>query len=322
MSRDCRALTVVALLWGLFWSPESAPAQEPLSTGGQSATVARGEVLVGLGGCKSCHTGEGTAPFAGGHAIQTTFGTFYGTNITPHPTAGIGAWSDADFLRAMRHGRAPDGRRYWPAFPYASYTQMHDEDLLAIKAFLFSVPPDPRPNQRAVVKPLYRPGVVRWAWQRLYLRPGPVKPEPEKSEPWLLGRYLTETVGHCGECHTPRDGWGGLKQTQAFAGTRYDLEGRVAPNLTPHASGLDDWDEAAWLEFLASGMSPDGDMVGGQMAAVVEHGTARLSDEERRAITLYFLSLPPRPSGVKPRARSGKQEQTPSPTKEASDDDE
>jgi mono/diheme cytochrome c family protein len=131
---------VAALLLWLAVAPSEARAQD----------VARGEYLAQAGGCLGCHVEAraGATPFAGGRALKSPFGTFFGPNITPHPEAGIGRWTEADFRRAMRDGKRPDGSRYFPAFPYVAFTRISDADLRDLWAYLRSLPPSPQPNGR------------------------------------------------------------------------------------------------------------------------------------------------------------------------------
>lgn len=272
----------------------SVDAPKGVAAASTTEKLERGKRLVGLAQCQACHTADGddAVPFAGGHAIKTSFGTFYGSNLTPDPKHGIGTWSDATFIRAMRNGRAPDGHRYWPAFPYGSYAGMTDDDLLAIKAWLLTLPPSSRVNQPHQVSSAYRPGIVRAYWQWRYLKPGPLKPDPAQSELWNRGRYLAETVGHCGECHTPRNGTGGLIASRAYHGAPYGSRGRMAPDLTPSEGALAEWAASDWETFFTSGMDPEGDTVGGHMYRIVDEGTSKLPEADRQALATYFLSLP------------------------------
>lgn len=270
----------------LLTAAASAVAGEP---GGDAA---RGEVLAGLGGCAACHTADDGAPYAGGHAVVTRFGTFYGSNLTPDPEHGLGRWSFADFVRAMREGLAPDGHAYWPAFPYPAFTGSSDADLVDLWAYLRTLPPDSSPDRPHAVRPLYdRPSSLA-LWRSLGFRPGPWTDDPERDDAWNRGAYLVRTIGHCGECHTPRGGVGVPRRGRELAGS----DDPRAPNLTPHADGLGDWTEGDLVDFLESGMTPEGDVVGGHMGRVVELGTAQLTDADRAAIAAYLRAVPARPS--------------------------
>ncbi|ROR35193.1 c-type cytochrome [Inmirania thermothiophila] len=261
---------------------------------GAADAVARGAYLVRAAGCKACHTAEGGPAFAGGRALETPFGTFHTPNITPDPETGIGRWSDRDFVRALREGLAPDGSHYYPAFPYTSYTGIRDEDLLAIKAYLFSLPPVRRPNRPHA---LPFPVSQRWLlgpWKRLFFEPGPLVDDPSRPAWWNRGRYLVRALGHCGECHSPRNLAGAMDEDRFLAGNPDGPEGEVVPNITPdRETGIGRWRVGDLVEVLRSGMLPDGDFVGGAMGEVIDEGTSHLTDADLEAIARYLLSLPP-----------------------------
>ncbi|MGD8347443.1 MAG: cytochrome c [Lysobacterales bacterium] len=253
--------------------------------------IANGERLFHAGGCASCH-GE---DLAGGLELNTEFGTFRVPNITPHPEAGIGNWSDVDLANAMLHGVSPEGRHYYPAFPYASYTRMEPGDIVDLRAYLdeFEARPD-----RSAGHELAFPFNLRRAigfWKLLYLRQRPVISAEELGEHARRGRYLVEAVGHCGECHTPRGLLGGLDQERWLSGAANpDGEGRV-PNITPHPDGLAEWSVADIAYYLESGFTPDFDTVGGSMVEVQEN-FARLPREDLEAVAEYLKAVPARAS--------------------------
>lgn len=255
----------------------------------EDVTVERGEYLVRAGGCISCHSAGEGKPFAGGVALESPFGTFHAPNITPDPATGIGGWSDEDFVRAFRHGVSPDGDFYYPAFPYTFYTGISDTDLLAIKAYLDSLDPVEQPNRphELVWYAGFRPGLR--LWNALYLDTDPAPGDRDR------GAYLVENLGHCAACHSPRDILGGIVEDRRFAGTSDGPDGEMVPNITPHGDGIGDWSAGDIEFFLELGMTPDGDFVGGKMAAVVEDNTGQLSAEDRAAIARYLLELPARP---------------------------
>ena len=148
---------------------------------------------------------------AGGRGIQTPFGIFYGSNITPHPEAGIGRWSDEDFVRAMTLGEAPDGSHYFPVFPYTSFRLMTETDLLHLKDYLFSLPASPKVNREHEVPFPFNLRPPLFFWKLMFLEKGSFEKDPSKSELWNRGAYLSNALAHCGECHTPRNLLGGLK---------------------------------------------------------------------------------------------------------------
>ena len=172
------------------------------------------------GGCVACHTEDrkDAAIFAGGRALKTPFGTFYGPNLTPHPEAGIGRWTETDFVRAMRHGIRPDGAHYYPAFPYPSFTKIRDDDLADLWAYLRTLAPSARPNQAHDLRWPFRWRTLIAAWNWLFLTPGPMASDSRRPPAVDRGAYLVEALGHCGECHTPRNLLGAPKKDRALAG--------------------------------------------------------------------------------------------------------
>jgi mono/diheme cytochrome c family protein len=257
--------------------------------------AARGAYLANAADCTSCHTDRehGGRPYAGGRAIPTPFGTFYSPNITPDPETGIGRWSDAQFLRALRFGVGPDGRNYYPAFPYTSFTRITDEDVLAIKAYLFSLPPVRQTDRPQALSFPYswRPLLTLWKW--LYFRSGPFRPDPAKSATFNRGAYLVNALAHCGECHTPRNWLGAMEQDRFLAGTPAGPGGKTVPNITSDPrSGIGKWSVDDIATLLKTGEKPDGDFIGGAMGEVVD-STARLTDADRHAIAVYIHSVPP-----------------------------
>jgi len=256
-----------------------------------AADPKRGEYLVRAGGCLGCHTEEtkGATPFAGGRTLKTPFGTFYGPNITPHPEAGIGRWTEADFIRAMRQGRRPDGANYFPVFPYPSYTRIADDDLRDLWAYLRTLAPSGRANEQHNVRwPFgFRFLVTFWKW--LYFTPGAFVAAPGASPSVNRGAYLVQALGHCGECHTPRNFLGGPVGGRYLAGGR-SSDGRSAPNLTP--AGLGTWSETQLKELLVNGVTPDDDTVAESMAEVVRNTTSQLTPPDLAAMIAYLRALP------------------------------
>jgi mono/diheme cytochrome c family protein len=256
------------------------------------------------GGC-TCHTnypGEGkdAPPLAGGRALETPFGVFYSTNITPDPETGIGAWSDADFVRAMREGLSPEGEHYFPVFPYPSFSGLRDGDLVELKAYLDSLPAIRRLN-KAPDAPFpfsWRATIAGWKWMNF--DPRFVEIDPAQSEQWNRGRYLVDAAAHCGECHTPRTLSGGLDRSLWLAGSRDGPEGELAPNITPDSrTGIGDWSRADLVWYLQTGIKPDGDDTQGLMAEVIKHGYSKRPGEDLRAIADYLRTIPAIPNEVR-----------------------
>jgi mono/diheme cytochrome c family protein len=251
------------------------------------------------GGCAACHAAEdaeGEARFllGGGLALGTPFGTFYAPNISPHPDDGIGGWSDLDFINAMMRGISPEGRHYYPAFPYPSYARMRVENVLDLKAFMDTLPPVASETGEHDLAFPYNLRRGLGLWKRLYLEGGPVVALPDASEAVRLGQYLVEGPGHCGECHTLRDPTGGVRADQWLAGAPSPDGDGVIPNITPHGDGIGDWSQSDIAYALESGFTPDFDSFGGAMVDVQEN-LAELPASDREAIAAYLKAIPPLP---------------------------
>jgi mono/diheme cytochrome c family protein len=266
----------------------AAAASEP-----SEETIARGKALVEAGDCAGCHTADPAKPFAGGKRIDTPFGGIFAPNLTPDRDTGIGGWSDADFTRALRFGIAPDGSRYYPAFPYPYFTRMTKDDMLAIRAFLGTLGPVANRNKPPELRwPLnYR--VVMRVWNYLFFKPGLFEPDQSRSAEWNRGGYLVTGLGHCGACHTPKNAFGADKREAAFAGSLVD--GWLAPRLDGAVrSGLKSWSVEDIAEYLSSGRNAKSH-ADGPMAEVVVGSTSKMSDADVRAMAVYLKSLPPGP---------------------------
>lgn len=258
-----------------------------------SELTERGRYLFNAALCAGCHTAEDGEPLAGGRAIESPFGTFYTSNITPDPEHGIGAWSEDDFIRALRDGVSPTREHYYPAFPYTSFTKLSRADMLALKAYLDTVPPVAQPN---------RPHDLVWfadwrlplgIWKWLYFSPGAFVSDPGQGAQWNRGAYLAEAATHCAECHSPRDLLGGIVAGERYSGALAGIEGGGTPNITPDKEhGIGTWTRDMLAFYLEVGMEPNGDFAGGAMAHVIDQGTGKLTDADRAAIAEYILSLP------------------------------
>ena len=264
--------------------------------------IERGEYLTRAGGCFSCHTAPGGQPLAGGRALATPFGTFYSPNITPDPEAGIGRWTDAQFLRALREGVRPDGANYFPVFPYPSFTRVGDGDALAIKAYLFSRSPVRQNNRPHEVAFPFSWRFLQTAWKRLFFTPGPFLPDPERSAAYNRGAYLVTALAHCGECHTPRNLFGAVRPSMRLAGTPDGPDGRLVPNITPDpGTGIGRWERDDLVELLRTGNTPEQSKVKGAMREMIADGLKYLSDGDLAAIVDYLLSQPPIVHEVRPK---------------------
>jgi len=254
-------------------------------------TLARGKALVIAGGCAGCHTADPAKPLAGGKRIDTPFGAIYSPNLTPDRETGLGAWSDDDFIRAFRYGVAPDGSRYYPAFPYPNFTKLTRQDLSAMRAYLATLSPfhNTRPPPQLHWPLNYR--VVMRLWNYFFFRPGIFEPNQQKSAEWNRGGYLVTGAAHCGTCHTPRNFFGAARRSHAFGGGSVD--GWFAPRLDgADRSGLKSWSVDDIAEYLASGRNGKSH-ADGPMADVVVHSTSQMSDGDIRAIAVYLKDFPP-----------------------------
>jgi mono/diheme cytochrome c family protein len=248
----------------------------------------------------ACHTRPGGKPFEGGLAIDTPFGTLYTPNITPAKGAGIGDFSDADFVRALHDGIAPNGKPYYPALPYPSYTKVEEGDLLAIKDYLFTLEPSQyQPPKNALRWPFDERDLL-FGWQELYLKRGRFQPDADKSEAWNRGAYLVEGLGHCGACHTPRNLAGATESKEAMTGALID--GWFAPNLTSDLSdGLGKWSVDELETYLSKGLAPpttsgEGPQTAalGPMAEVVHDSLSKLAKSDLHAMAVYLKDQPPK----------------------------
>jgi mono/diheme cytochrome c family protein len=291
-------LAGLATFW-LLTMPRALPADTLAALG--EGDAAAGERWFWAGGCVSCHAAEGARgedrlALGGGLRLDTEFGTFVVPNVSMHPEDGIGAWSAEDFATAMLEGVAPDGRHYYPSFPYTSYARMDPGDIADLWAFWQTLP---AVEGRHPPHDLAFPYSIRRGiglWKRAFLDRDFVIPVDEEDAMLVHGRYLVEGPGHCAECHTPRN-WGGALDTGRWlAGAPHpEGGGRRIPNITPHEDGVGAWSEADLAYYFATGFTPTFDVVGGRMAAV-QRNLEMLDDEDRQAIAAYLRAVPPLPT--------------------------
>ncbi|WP_114241567.1 cytochrome c [Dyella sp. C9] len=274
-------------------------AQQPAAAGDPAdlpAQMARGEYLARAADCAACHTTPGGRPFAGGVAFKLPFGTIYSSNITPDKETGIGDWSDDDFVRALHAGVDKEGRPLYPAFPYTSYTALSRDDIVAIKAYLFSLPAvhqAPPPNE------LSFPYNQRWAlglWSAVFLKKERFQPESGKSEAWNRGAYLATALGHCGECHTPRNVAFAMDESRAFAGS--ELQGWKAYNITSDKEhGIGDWSEQDLVDYFSKGHAAGRGTASGPMSEVVGYSLQYLTPSDLTALVTYLRDVKPQRGG-------------------------
>lgn len=294
MRRLLGFLVVLALVGAaVFWWLTRAIVADASVLDGIEADVARGETVFNAGGCASCHAAEGAEGedrlvLSGGRGFASDFGTFYAPNISPHDTAGIGGWSALDLYNAMHNGVSPDGRHYYPAFPYGSYIRATPEDVVSLHAYLQTLPESDAANTPHDIGFPFNIRRSLGGWKFLFLEDGWVV-DGDLTEQEQRGRYLAEALGHCGECHTSRNALGGLEQGRWLGGAPNPSGQGNIPNITPAEL---DWSEADLVEYFTSGFTPDFDSAGGHMAEVVRN-LAQLPEEDRAAIAAYLKKVPP-----------------------------
>jgi len=275
-------VVLAILLAGLYWVFGLPMVGNPeISTSPEA--IARGEYIYNAGGCAACHQVEDAEGPIGGYVIEVENpfpNTFYTPNITPDDETGIGGWTGRDFILAMKHGRSPEGGFYWPSFPYRTYQNMTDEDVLDLAAYLMAQP--------AIASEV--PDHVLPAWQFDFLMAGwniladfmeGELPAISEDAQVQRGAYLARALGHCGECHTPRNALGMMILPQESAGSEI-----VSKPINPE--GLSSWTALDFVGLLQLGMTASFDFVGGEMAEVIEH-TSMLSEEDQEAYAAFFI---------------------------------
>jgi mono/diheme cytochrome c family protein len=286
----------VAIVVAFLNRSDSRPGTAPSIAGAPAGadSVARGEYLAKAADCIACHTvPDSGKPFAGGVAFKLPFGTIYSSNITKDPQNGIGAYSDEEFVRAVREGVRRDGRHLYPAFPYTSYTLLSRDDVLAIKAYLMTLPPIAQPNH---ANDLGFPFNQRWAmafWNAAFFKSQRFVPDSSKPPELNSGAYLATALGHCGECHTPRNVGFGIEHGKALAGE--DLAGWRAYNITPDAKhGIGSWSDADIVAYLTTGHAREHASACGPMGEAVAHSLQFLKPDDASALVAYLRTVPAR----------------------------
>ncbi|WP_447881427.1 c-type cytochrome [Serratia fonticola] len=289
------AAIVIAVLWWRENRSYDGPVQQVTAS---SEQIARGRYLTQAADCAACHTAAGGAPLAGGYPLDTPFGTIYGSNLTPSADQGIGRWTKDDFFLALTQGVAPGGRHLYPAMPYTSYKGISREDADAIYAYLMSrpavdvaIPANDMPfpfNQRMALI----------GWNLLFRNSDPLPASSQgNSAEWQRGRYLSDVLGHCGECHTPRGMLGQMELSKPMQGG--DLGRFIAPDITPQALAQRGWTPEDLSRFLSTGLAPQGSAFS-EMHMVVDLSTRHLTPEDHRALVTYLMGdKPPQPVAAK-----------------------
>jgi mono/diheme cytochrome c family protein len=251
----------------------------------------RGQYLTRAADCEACHTAENGVAFAGGRAFVLPFGTIYSSNITPDEATGIGRYTDAEFLSAVHRGMGRGGTPLYPAMPYASYAGMTDADALAIKAYLFSLKPVSAPKPENALR---FPFDQRWlmaAWSLLFDRDKRFEPHSGQSLAWNRGAYLVDVMGHCGECHTPRNLVQALDNRSKFRGTTQ--AGWMAYNISAdRTAGIGAWSDAEVAQYLSSGHAAGHGTAAGPMGEAVDKSLNHLAPTDIAAMVAYLRSTP------------------------------
>lgn len=280
-----------ALAWVLGRGVSAYPLPAPqvdvsaLSAEERAPWIERGRYLARISNCEACHASPDGLAYAGGVALASPFGTFYGTNITPARSHGIGGWTPDDLFRTLRWGIMPDGSRLYPSMPYTSYHHMARADSDAIWAYLMSLPAIEKPDRPHDIGFPYNIRTGIELWNVLYRPSSPMSPVPERDEAWNRGRYLVDAVAHCGECHTPRNALYAMQRDAYLQGEHID--GALAPDITPEGLARRGWSPGDLAQYLRTGLSPQG-APNFRMASVVTHATRYLNEEDLRAIVTYL----------------------------------
>ena len=253
--------------------------------------IEHGRYLAVAGDCAACHTLPGSGhELAGGRIIETPFGHMVAPNITPDPLTGIGAWTDDEFVNALTKGTGRHGERLYPAMPYTYYTKMTGDDALAIRAYLNTLPAVHNQIRSDQLPFPLDQRISMAGWDELFFKPGEFKPDPSKTTQWNRGAYLTEGLGHCGMCHTPKNMLGADDTDKALQG--YALQGWFAPDITRDPRrGIGSWSVDQIADYLKNGQN--GTIVGnGLMAETIHLSTSHMSDADVRAIATYLKDRP------------------------------
>ena len=289
LKRTGALLSLMLLTAAALYTGVAHAAQDP-------ALVKKGEYLARAGDCYACHTMPGGKPFAGGSTMNTPFGSISVPNITPDEQTGIGNWTDDEFYRAMHEGVRKDGAYLYPVFPFPWYTKVSRDDVMAIKAYLFSLPPENAPRKPIGLRFPYNIRDTLGAWRTLFFKANDFKPDPKADSRVNRGAYLVEGLGHCGECHNRHNVRGASQWSGQLEGG--EIEGWYAPNLTSDGkTGIGNWSEDDLATFLKTGTAPGKGVVLGPMAETVNDSLRYLTDDDLHAIAAYLKSVPAHETG-------------------------
>ena len=286
-------LILAVLAAGVFWFVTAPRTFDASAFGTHAVNAENGKTMFFAGGCAACHAipgEEDRTRLGGGLALKSPFGTFYVPNISSDAKDGIGGWSEAQFITAMKKGVSPRGEHYYPAFPYTSYQWLRVPDLRDLFAHIKSLPPVQGKVRGHDVPFPFNIRRLLGGWKFLFLGDEPFSADPKQSAQWNRGAYLVNAAGHCAECHSSRNFLGAIVTRQRFAGgPNPEGEGWI-PNITQAA--IKDWPVEDLADFLEFGDKPGGKPILGPMVPVIRN-TSQLPPEDRNAMAVYLKSLAP-----------------------------
>ncbi len=292
MKRFFVFLAVLAFAGTVTAYVTTAKTLDPAKLAGITPDITLGKQVFTEGGCASCHSapkaeGDERLKLGGGRAFPSDFGTFYAPNISPDTKTGLGNWSAIDLVNAMHYGTSPDNSHYYPVFPYGSFNKASLKDIVSLYGYLMQLPAVQQQNRPHDVKFPFNIRATLGVWKALFLSDDPVLKDPATPKV-LRGQYLVEGLGHCAECHTPRNFLGGLKRDRWLAGAPNPSGRGTIPNITPAKL---DWDATDIVAYFTTGLTPEFDSAGGEMAEVIEN-LSHLPESDLMAIAAYLKAIP------------------------------
>lgn len=294
------AMAAFAAMGNAYAAPALDPVEPPARAAFDASAIRRGAELAAIGNCAGCHTARHGIAYAGGAELATPFGVVHGTNITPDAQTGIGNWSLAAFVRALREGVARDGSHLYPAFPYDHFTKLSEADLESLYAFVMTREPVRAVNRANALRLPFNQRPLIAVWNALYLDTTPWRSEPAQSAQWNRGAYLVQALGHCGACHTPRNALGAEDRRDALGGG--EVEGWYAPALDAKSPSPLPWSVEPLVTYLRNGVTADHAVAGGPMQAVV-HALSHVNEADVRAMAVYLVAVQGEP-GAERQARA------------------
>ena len=252
-----------------------------------------GKILAYAAGCYGCHTNNPEQPFGGGYKIKTKFGIFISPNISKNKLNGLGKWSQDEFIRAVKHGISPKNKPYYPAFPYNWYINMTESDVLDIYNYIFSLPAVAKKENYHILKFPYNIRELLWFWRFIESKVSKNN-NIENYSQIDRGKYLVNSISHCGACHSPRTFFSIVKDYNNFSGQKESSKSLndSIPNISNDINnGIGLWSNSDLIFFLQTGIKPNGDFAEKDMSLIIEHGTQYLSDYDLNEIAKYLLEI-------------------------------